>query len=58
MVGGMAHTLAGTQMIEAVHGSLLDTRDLDGMVERMVRFFCAGLAAPPPAAIVSKENRR
>ena len=30
MVGGMAHTLAGTQMIEAVHGDMLDTRDLDG----------------------------
>ena len=52
MVGGMAHTLAGTQMIEAVHGDLLDTRDLDGLVERMVRFFCAGLAAPMPAAPV------
>ncbi len=50
MVGGMAHTLAGTQIIEAVHGDVLDTRDLDGMVERMVRFFCAGLAAPEPAA--------
>jgi AcrR family transcriptional regulator len=57
MVGGMAHTLAGTQMIEAVHGNVLDTRDLDGMVERMVRFFCAGLAAPEPAAARgSKEN--
>ncbi len=50
MVGGMAHTLAGTQMIEAIHGDLLDTRDLDGLVERMVRFFSAGLAAPMPAA--------
>ncbi len=49
MVGGMAHTLAGTQMIEAVHGDVLDTRDLEGMVERMVRFFVAGLAAPMPA---------
>ena len=46
MVGGMAHTLAGTQIIEAVHGDTLDTRDLGGLVERMVRFFCAGLAAP------------
>ena len=46
MVGGMAHTIAGTEMIEAVHGNLLDTRDLEGIVERMVRFFCAGLAAP------------
>lgn len=53
MVGGMAHTLAGTQMIEAVHGDLLDTRDLDGLVERMVCFFSAGLAAPMP-----KEDRR
>ena len=52
MVGGMAHTLAGTQLIEAVHGDLLDTRDLDGLVERMARFFCAGLAAPMPAAPV------
>lgn len=46
MVGGMAHTIAGTEMIEAVHGDFLDTRDLEGIVERMVPFFCAGLAAP------------
>jgi len=46
MVGGMAHTIAGTEMIEAVHGNLLDTHDLEGIVERMIRFFCAGLAAP------------
>ncbi len=56
MVGGMAHTLAGTQIIEAVHGDLLDTRDLDGLVERMVRFFCAGLAAPLPAGSESSAS--
>ncbi len=65
MVGGMAHTLAGTQIIEAVHGGTLDTSDLDGMVERMVRFFRAGLAAPMPVApdpaalrpAISEEDR-
>ncbi len=46
MVGAMAHTIAGSQMIEAIHGDTLDTRDLDGIVERMVRFLCGGLAAP------------
>ncbi|MEM7349563.1 MAG: hypothetical protein AAF657_02080, partial [Acidobacteriota bacterium] len=46
MVGTMAHTIAGTELIEAVHGDRLDTRNLDGIVERMVRFLCAGLAAP------------
>ena len=57
MVGGMAHTLAGTQMIEAIHGGKLDTQDVDGMVERMVRFFSAGLAAPMPAAVKPEESR-
>ncbi|MEM7582032.1 MAG: TetR/AcrR family transcriptional regulator [Acidobacteriota bacterium] len=46
MVGAMAHTIAGSQMIEAVHGDALDTRDLDGIVERLVRFMCGGLSAP------------
>ncbi len=48
MVGTMAHTIAGTQLIEEVHGDVLDTRDVDGIVERMVSFLCAGLAAPLP----------
>ena len=46
MVGALAHTMAGTQLIEEVHGDVLDTRDLEGIVEHMVRFLCAGLAAP------------
>ncbi len=46
MVGAMAHTIAGTQLIEEVHGDVLDTRDVDGIVERMVRFLSAALAAP------------
>ncbi len=48
MVGAMAHTIAGTQLIEEVHGDVLDTRDVDGIVERMICFLCAGLAAPTP----------
>ncbi len=47
MVGAMAHTIAGHQLIEAVHGKDVDTQDVDGIVERMVRFLCAGLAADP-----------
>ncbi len=46
MVGTMAHTIAGSQMIEAVHGDELDTRDLDSLVDRLVRFLCGGLSAP------------
>lgn len=48
MVGAMAHTIAGTQLIEEVHGDVLDTRDVDGIVDRMTAFLCAGLAAPLP----------
>ena len=47
-VGAMAHTLAGTQLIEEVHGDVLDTGDVDAIVERLVAFLCAGLAAPTP----------
>ncbi len=46
MVGAMSHTLAGMQLIEEIHGDLVDTGDLDGIVDHMVRFLCAGLAAP------------
>ena len=43
------------QLIEEIHGDLVDTGDLDGIVDHMVRFLCAGLAAP---AGHPKENDR
>ncbi|RMH22554.1 MAG: TetR/AcrR family transcriptional regulator [Acidobacteria bacterium] len=45
-VGAMAHAMAGRRLIEAVSGGLCDTRDVDGTVERLVRFLAAGFAAP------------
>jgi len=46
MVGAMAHTMASVELIDEIHHGLLDTRDVEGIVDRMVRFVCAGLAAP------------
>ncbi|MEE8523011.1 MAG: TetR/AcrR family transcriptional regulator [Thermoanaerobaculia bacterium] len=46
MVGAMAHTMAGVELIDEIHDGLLDTRDVEGIVDRMVRFVGAGLAAP------------
>lgn len=48
MVGSMAHTMAGVELIEEIHRGVLDTRDVEGIVDRMTRFLCAGLAAPMP----------
>lgn len=49
MVGAMAHTLAGSHMIEAVTEGLCCTDDLDIMVDQLVTFLAAGLAAPATA---------
>jgi hypothetical protein len=46
MVGAMSHGLARMQLIEEIHDDLVDTGDLEGIVDRLVRFLCAGLAAP------------
>ncbi len=46
MVGAMAHTMASVELIDAIHDGFLDTRDVEGIVDRMTRFVCAGLAAP------------
>ena len=48
MVGSMAHTMASVDLIDEIHGDHLDTRDLEGIVDRITRFVCAGLAAPMP----------
>ena len=57
MVGAMAHTVAGTQLIEEVHGDVLDTRDVEGTVERLVRFLSAGLAAQMPEAQTPEKGQ-
>ena len=46
MVGAMAHTMASAELIETIHRGFLDTRDVEGIVDHMTRFVCAGLAAP------------
>lgn len=46
MVGSMAHTVAGSRLIEQLTDGLCNTSDLDALVERLVSFLSAGLAAP------------
>ena len=48
MVGSMAHSLAAGELIARVTQGLCDPDDVDGQVERLVTFLCAGLAAPAP----------
>ncbi len=45
MVGAMAHTVAGSHMIEELTQGLCDSKDLDALVERLVSFLSGGLAA-------------
>jgi hypothetical protein len=46
MVGAMAHTMATLELIDEIHQGFLDTRDVEGIVDRMTRFVVAGLQAP------------
>ncbi|MCL6546311.1 MAG: TetR family transcriptional regulator [Bryobacteraceae bacterium] len=45
-VGVMAHTLAGCDHLQVISGGLCDLSDVEGVIERMVNFICAGMRAP------------
>jgi hypothetical protein len=45
-VGVMAHTLAGAEHLKNVSGGLCDLADVEGTIERIVTFICAGMRAP------------
>jgi AcrR family transcriptional regulator len=45
-VGVMAHTLAGMEHLKNVSGGLCDLSDVEGTIDRIVTFVCAGMRAP------------
>jgi AcrR family transcriptional regulator len=45
-VGVMAHTLAGMEHLKNVSGGLCDLTDVEGTIDRIVTFVCAGMRAP------------
>ena len=45
-VGVMAHTLAGLEHLKQVSGGLCDLSDVEGTIDRIVTFVCAGMRAP------------
>jgi AcrR family transcriptional regulator len=45
-VGVMAHTLAGMEHLKNVSGGLCDLSDVEGVIDRIVTFVCAGMRAP------------
>ena len=45
MVGTMAYTLGMGHLVEEYSGGVANTRDLDRVAERLVRFLTAGMAA-------------
>jgi AcrR family transcriptional regulator len=45
-VGVMAHTLAGMEHLKHVSGGLCDLSDVEGTIDRIVTFICAGMRAP------------
>lgn len=48
MAGAMAHTLHSGDGLAHLTGGLCDATDVDAVVEQLVAFTSAGLAAPPP----------
>lgn len=49
MAGAMAHTLHADQQLAHLTSGLCDAHDVDAVVEQLVAFTAAGLAAPPVA---------
>jgi AcrR family transcriptional regulator len=57
-IGAMAHTLAGSSLLEIISDSMCDPMDLDGMVERLIDYVVAGLQTPPPAGLKGKAKKQ
>jgi len=57
-IGAMAHTLAGSSLLEIISDSICDPMDLDGKVERLIDYVVAGLQAPPPARLREKTRKQ
>lgn len=45
-VGALLHTMAGHSHLQVLSGGLCDSSDVNGTIERLVRFLAAGLRAP------------
>jgi AcrR family transcriptional regulator len=56
-IGAMAHTLAGSWIIEMLSSGLCKPSDVDGTIDRLVAFAVAGLKAPLPRAAGSRQGR-
>jgi hypothetical protein len=57
-IGAMAHTLAGSSLLEIISDSICDPMDLDGKVERLIDYVVAGLQAPPPARLRERTRKQ
>jgi AcrR family transcriptional regulator len=56
-IGVVTHTLAGGEHLKTMSGGGCDLNDVEGVIERMVSFICAGLKAPlTPAASGGMES--
>jgi AcrR family transcriptional regulator len=56
-IGAMAHTLAGSWIIETLSNGLCKPSDLDGTIDRLVAFAVAGLNGPLPRASGGMRGR-
>lgn len=56
-IGAMAHTLAGSGLLEIISDGACDPADLDGTVERLIEYTVAGLEAPLPVRPGRKAKR-
>jgi AcrR family transcriptional regulator len=45
-VGVLAHTLAAVEGLKIISGGLCDLSDIEGTIDRIVTFICAGMRAP------------
>ena len=57
-IGALAHTLAGSGLLEIISGGQCDPADQDGAVERLIRYTVAGLRAPLPGSLRCTTRRR
>ncbi len=57
-IGAMAQTCLDTHRLQMISGGRCDPSDVDGAIERLVRFLAAGLSAAAPAAQPADGGRQ
>ena len=57
LVGSLAHTLTGQNVLEFLSGGLCNTSNMEAAVDRLVAFTAAGMRVPAPKMVTANRGK-